>query len=359
MKIAVAYPAFPTYRLPVLLGMKEHFGDVRFIGGKTWPNSGLNLISSEELEGLSLELFNIPLSTRLFFSKGLLRALYRNKDCDVFILHTSFSWVSFVLVSLVLNLFKKQVVHWIHGPINNVGITDKIKYAIMIGDFWTYGDRESKVLREIFPKRKAVPIFNSLCRANEFNVVDFSEMRNEFVFIGRIRKKKRLDLLLRAFVEIVKTLPKAKLRIIGDGEDKSDLMNLSRRLNIIEAIVWEDFIYTKSVLRARMANCIAIVSPGEIGLLALDAFSMGLPVITHHNRMNQMPEFDSCINGVNSILINENSIEELVAVMIELYSGSIKFDAKKIVSILSEKWSVEGQLLQMQSYFDIVNEDNL
>lgn len=63
--------------------------------------------------------------------------------------------------------------------------------------------------------------------------VSFSKKNhNEIVFVGHLREDSGLDLLIEAFPEIVKEIPKVKLTIIGAGYMENRFRELAKGLNI-------------------------------------------------------------------------------------------------------------------------------
>ena len=53
------------------------------------------------------------------------------------------------------------------------------------------------------------------------------------------------------------------------------------------------------------------MSPGNIGLTAIHSLTYGCPVITHDNFSNQMPEFESIIQGKTGDFFQENDVNSL------------------------------------------------
>jgi glycosyltransferase involved in cell wall biosynthesis len=74
---------------------------------------------------------------------------------------------------------------------------------------------------------------------------------------------------------------------------------------------------TKRIL-AEIATC--ILMPGRVGLIAIDSFQMGLPIISTHFDFHA-PEFEYLINGKNS-LISENDIQSYVEAIAEYLNDS-------------------------------------
>ena len=66
------------------------------------------------------------------------------------------------------------------------------------------------------------------------------------------------------------------------------------------------------------------VYPGAIGLSILHAFSYGLPVVTHANAANQMPEFEAMEDGKTGLVFKENDISDMVDKIVYLLDNKDK-----------------------------------
>jgi len=130
------------------------------------------------------------------------------------------------------------------------------------------------------------------------------------IFIGRLTKVKKLELVIEAAKIIHKDTP-INLLIVGNGTEKRNLEKLaSENLN-------SDYyyFYGESYDEAVNNNLIAVselcVSPGNVGLTAIHSLSYGTPVCTHSNLMEQMPEAEAITDKVNGILFEQDNVESL------------------------------------------------
>lgn len=101
------------------------------------------------------------------------------------------------------------------------------------------------------------------------------------LYVGRIDKEKRVDLVLRAAAKVIHKIP-AQVLIIGDGKQLKKLKALSRALGIEEDCCFPGFIHHEHGLSKfyRMASVFVMACEIEtLGIVALEAASSGLPVI--------------------------------------------------------------------------------
>jgi glycosyltransferase involved in cell wall biosynthesis len=101
-----------------------------------------------------------------------------------------------------------------------------------------------------------------------------------FGFLGRLVDFKMIDLLLEAFVPLAKQYD-ARLDIIGEGEKRTELEGIARRLGIADYVVfhgWKNYKDSAAIL----ARCYALVFPSLRecgGAVVMEAMSAGVPVI--------------------------------------------------------------------------------
>jgi len=101
-----------------------------------------------------------------------------------------------------------------------------------------------------------------------------------FVYVGRLRRYKRVDLILRAFARLRAT-HEARLVVAGRGDWDPHLRRLTGRLGISEHVAFEGFVsedQKRDLLRRAWAN--VFVSPKEgWGITNVEAAACGTPTI--------------------------------------------------------------------------------
>lgn len=101
------------------------------------------------------------------------------------------------------------------------------------------------------------------------------------VNVGRLTIQKGLPNLLHAFKEVVKRNPKTFLLLVGDGEQKFELINLAAELGIADKIFFAGFQRGKAYRDAyTVADLFVMPSISEpFGLVALEAIGYGTPIL--------------------------------------------------------------------------------
>lgn len=140
--------------------------------------------------------------------------------------------------------------------------------------------------------------------------------KSNLLFVGRLQKRKKIDLLIEAFARIREKIPEnVHLEIVGDGEIRNFLHEKVRELSLKEKIVFHSREDQHDLLMEFFSRAYAYVSPGACGLGILHSFAYGVPVITHQNERHG-PEFHNVKNGVNAIVYTDES--DLGGALIEI-----------------------------------------
>lgn len=157
------------------------------------------------------------------------------------------------------------------------------------------------------------------------NCVDHELYRTEDVarfpeptiaFLGRVRKYKRVDLLIRAMPEVVERLPKTRLLIIGEGEDRPRLQALTRRLGLDSIVTFTG--YVSDTRKAEYLQRVhAVVNPSVKegwGLTNIEANACGTPAVA-----SDVPGLrDSVVPGETGLLFPYGDLPALVDSIVKL-----------------------------------------
>jgi glycosyltransferase involved in cell wall biosynthesis len=106
--------------------------------------------------------------------------------------------------------------------------------------------------------------------------------RKLILFVGRLTKQKNLHFLLRCFHGIVERFPRARLLVIGEGEDKSSLKEAARRFEIADKIDWIEFVpYPEIAKYFRAADVFVLCSLVEgMPRVLIMAVAAGIPIVS-------------------------------------------------------------------------------
>jgi len=132
-----------------------------------------------------------------------------------------------------------------------------------------------------------------------------------FVYLGRLKKYKRVDLVIRAFAAL--NIPNACLEIAGSGDYRASLEGLVNSLQLAARVKFLGFISEdEKVHLLRRAWASALASPKEgWGISNLEAAACGTPVIAS----NSPGIRESVIDGETGFLVPQGDVEAMAAAM--------------------------------------------
>jgi glycosyltransferase involved in cell wall biosynthesis len=161
-------------------------------------------------------------------------------------------------------------------------------------------------LRVGIPKEKTITIINAISREYESEGnVEWPKGKRRFLFAGRFDRQKGMDV----FVEAMRKFgTEGFAYAIGEAsEDDTALHNLPENLKVTGWL-------PRNIVQSYFESCDVFVIPSRwegVPISALEALRAGRALIA--SRVGGLPELVE--DGVNGILINKNSVDELVAAM--------------------------------------------
>ena len=188
---------------------------------------------------------------------------------------------------------------------------------------------------------------------NDFAGAEPADSPPVFLAVGRFVEKKAPQLTLKAFASVLRSMPDARLRMIGDGPLLEECRELSDELTIANAVTFLGAQPHEAVREEmRAARCFVQHSVEAANgdcegtpLGILEAGASGLPVVS--TRHAGIP--DVVIEGETGFLVDERDVDEMAKNMLRLaqdpeLAGRLGRAARKrIESDFSERRSL-GQL---------------
>lgn len=272
------------------------------------------------------------------------------------------NWV----ILLLAKLFGKKTFLWTHGwygrEKGGIKLIKKI-YLSLASGLLLYGDYAKQLLqKEGFPDEKLIPIYNSLnydrqllirnnLKATTIYVDHFKNNNPVLIYIGRIQKIKRLNLLLESINKLNNKGVFVNLVIVGGKSDGFEDLEEDISKYKLESQVWVyGPSYDEEINGVLLYNANICVSPGNVGLSAVHSLMFGTPVITHNHFSEQMPEFETVIDGVTGVFFQENNVDDL-ADKIELLIKN-KIEKKNCFKVIDDKWNPDAQIKIIKKILD-------
>lgn len=162
---------------------------------------------------------------------------------------------------------------------------------------------------------------NSLTKENKTNLFKYCS-------VCLLTKNKKIDLLIRAFSLILEVFPNSVLYIVGDGPEKKNLLELTKKLNLTQNIIFLGLLPREKVIEIMSeVDTLIIASEFEtFGVVAVEALALGKPVVSTKCGGPQ-----SIINSEEvGYLVENNSLIGLKDGLINIQKNYNKFSSDKI-----------------------------
>lgn len=309
IKILLINNIYPHYRKDIWdeLNKSQDF-EIDFIYGKS--NNGVY-----DLNGCNRLLTNYHFRNVLFWQSGVLSIILKN-NYNIFIFNGESNCLSTWIAAILIRIKNKKLIFWGHGMYGNEFLIKKIFRNIFNSlphSHLLYSNYSKSLLSKYLDKNRIFVIKNSI---NYYQSLKYRNIKIErqyqkynLLFIGRLVKNKRIHLLINALQKLESK--KYILHIIGSGPELNKIKSHSIKLNVYDQIIFHGSCYDESLLSNLILNCDLLISPGNVGLNVIHCLEYGIPVCTHNNIKNQMPEFEAIIPFKNGILFNENDYCDL------------------------------------------------
>lgn len=164
-----------------------------------------------------------------------------------------------------------------------------------------------------------------------YNKYKIPKDRPIVLYVGRVDPEKSIGNVLIAFSKVVKDLPKALMVVVGDGTDRLNLVELAKKLEISESVLFLGKVMPPDLMEVyKTGTLFATASETETqGIVLIEAAATGLPIVA----VDAGAVREVCQNNVNGALCKPGDINAM-------YRGMKKILESKAVQ---KKYS-EGSL---------------
>jgi len=195
---------------------------------------------------------------------------------------------------------------------------------------------KTKVILDAVP----IPKFLNLCSVKTYDIL----------FVGRLTKQKGVDILLKA-IKILKNeySRNMKIAIVGDGELKENLNNLTVELGLNKEV---KFLGVREDINGIMNSAKIFVLPTRFegfGMVIIEAMSNMLPVIA--TNVGPIPEIIE--NGKDGILVPPENPKALARAINDLLENEElrKKLSKAAYKKVREKYSIDTYSVRMLDFY--------
>ncbi len=352
-KICCIFNFAPHYREDIYLLLDEHFECDFYFGNKTY--SKIKKINYSKFRNPIIEFDFRTVFAKFYYLKG--QPKLSSKKYKYYIItgqpYNLSDWLLIIKNAIIGN----KTFIWNHGLYGKESFFKKLILKVqfkLITGYFLYGNYAKEIMQTNgFKESKLHVIYNSLnykksssLRPKMIRTKIFEEhFENDFpnlIFIGRLTKIKKLNLLFEALKESLNKSVKYNITLIGDGLEKEFLENFVVKKRLSEYVWFFGSCYKEEIIAELIYNADICVSPGNIGLTAIHSLSYGTPAITHDNFKRQMPEYESIIEGFSGSFFKENdyySLSRTIENWIAKYPNKNKEVISNCFSIIDEYYN--------------------
>lgn len=360
-KLCVIYNTAPHYRTAIFKSIDNEYNCTWLFGETT---SDIKEMDVSQLRDVHYyKTYGNP--NKLYWQGKMLSSFLTGKYDMIFMLVQVRSlsvWVTLFLKSILP--INKKIYGWSHGWYGREGKIRKkldIWKSKILDGWFVYNERSKNLMVAAgMNPNKVHVIANSLDYHSQLKLRLQLEPTNIYknyfhngnpvlIFIGRLTKVKKLDMLLEA----VSKLNNVNLVLVGSGDQQEALKHLAERLSINQKIWFYGPCYNDKENAELIYNADLCVAPGNVGLTAMHTMVFGTPVISHDNLPRQMPEFEAIKPGETGDLFEYNNIDSLVTTISKWLSGpglNREVIRQNCYAEIDAKWNPDYQMKIIKRY---------
>ncbi len=359
----------PHYRKSIFSLMDQELKCDFYLGD--YAGTPIRKMDYHSLKGFKAEL-KFKLLPKFFRLKGSHKAVF-NPNYRKYIVTGDCCCLSVWFLLIWARLTGKKVILWSHGWHYEVSW----KVSAFLRMFYAlshhvllYGDysRNFMIRKGISPSKLSC-IYNSLDYDKQLLVrkrLSITNIYKEYfdnsdpvlLYIGRIQKRKRLDLIFKAMRLLSDRGISLNFVCIGDQAEDIGINNYINAYRL-EGKVWlYGSLYDESKKGELLYNATICVSPGNVGLTAMDALMFGLPIITNDDFATQMPEYEAIEEFKTGLFFKKDDVDDL-AEKIEQWlnyqqNKERSLIAKECYKIMDDKYNPHYQIKVLREVLNLV-----
>ncbi|WP_242976797.1 glycosyltransferase family 4 protein [Clostridium sp. 3-3] len=317
-------------------------------------------IHEDELQKLGIKHYkidDIEDKNPIIIFKTLISLYKIIKNENIDIVHTHHRMAAFY--SEILNkLMNFKFIHTAHNTFHNKKTLTK--FALNNAEIIAVGEKVKENLLELYEldTDKINVIYNGIEKyTGEISVVpEIKKFKDKGYFIvgniGRLSKQKGMEYYIKAIPESIKKYRKIKFYIIGDGEDKLELIKLAKELGIEDNVIFLG--YRNDVINIiKQLDLIVLSSLWEgLPLTPIEAFSEGKTIIaTDVDGTSEIVK-----DQYNGLLIVSKDSNEIAMNIIKIIDNkSLKDNLQKnAYKTYSQKFSIDIFNSSYEKYYRLI-----
>lgn len=299
IRLVIVQGEVPHYRRPFFeaLGSRANLDVVVLHSGQTHPSP------PRRYTEVTVPVLHV--ANKIFLQQKVARYIWQ---ADVAVLMFDIRWIHNIVAALAG--CRVPVLLWGHGlGRSHIGNYLRILTARRSAGVITYGTHGKQQLAA-----RGVPTDSVTIAPNTLHVPEWAryrgdeDKRTEYLFVGRLQPRKRVEQLLEGFAMSRWSLPESfAITVVGDGPERRRLATAADEFGIKDAVNFVSASNDPYVLKRHFDRALAYVSPGPVGLGLLHSFAHAVPVVTAAG-CRHGPEVESLVDGLNGVLYDGTTV---------------------------------------------------
>jgi glycosyltransferase involved in cell wall biosynthesis len=210
-----------------------------------------------------------------------------------------------------------------------------------------YTDTQAGDFRKRLPQKNIFVAANACLGRDDCAPVS-AETAHHVVYVGRLIEEKKVGLLINGFARALPNLPdNTSLLLVGSGPALETLKSQVESLGISSRVMFAGHINEPQRLRSIYERSICAVSPGYIGLSAMQALGFGVPLLVADKEFHS-PEIEACKSEKTCLFFKSDDSESLANGLRRFYAQREQWETRRplISRFISEHYSFETMAKQ-------------
>ena len=209
-----------------------------------------------------------------------------------------------------------------------------------------YSQSQAKEISIALPRTPVWAAPNSCVLRAECESAPTAEPAAQIVFVGRLIRAKKPRLLLEAFARIAAQIPAdTKLVFVGQGSEGAELRQRVQELGLAGRVEFLGHVRNPARLRAIYDRAAVAVSPGYVGLSAIQSMAFGVPMVVSRDEEHS-PEIEACIEGKTCTFFRTDSEASLAAALRPFVLANSPWRQRRaaIARFVADNYTIEGMV---------------
>lgn len=354
----------PTYREPIYVLLGQETGCDFVVGAGPTRQMDIEHLPNEVFAIQTKKLWRLP----LYCQAGAIRY---SKRYDTLILCMGIVSITEWVILFLSKIRHQRTFIWSHGWLGKdkglKRVISKFYFRLCNGVF-VYNERSTALMaRGGIDGGKLHTIYNSLdydvqlllrnsLKPSYLYLQHFNNDYKNIIFIGRLTKVKRFDLLIDAVAKLKLRGELINVTFIGDGVERRNMELLIREKGIEDQVWFYGACFDEHTNAELIFNADLCVSPGNIGLTAMHVLMFGCPAITNDDFNHQMPEFEAIKEGKTGAFFRVNdsdSLADCISKWFKNHPNDRESIRQSCYEEIDTKWNPHNQISILKTVLSI------